>query len=237
MNPIVQNLLALIGASAASLSWLRINDYLAHKGWVDSRTSRKIIHIGTGPIYVLCWLFFTHDSYVRFLAALVPLLITIQFALVGFGVVKDEPAVQAMSRTGDPREILRGPVYYGLVFIILTIVFWMDTPVGIIALALLCGGDGLAEILGRKWGYTKLFWNQGKSWLGSAGFFLGGLILSLGILAVYQAVDVFPGFIGMHLLSIIIITFAATLVESVSPHDWDNLTVPAISMLLGLLFF
>ena len=237
MNPIVQNLLATIAAFAASLSWLRLNDYLAHKGWLESRTSRKIIHIGTGPIYILCWLFFTHDPYVRFLAALVPLLITIQFALVGFGMIKDDAAVQAMSRTGDPREILRGPLYYGVVFVVLTIIFWLDTPVGIIALALLCGGDGLAEIFGRKWGRTKLFWNQGKSWLGSAGFFFGGLISILLILAVYQAAGVFPGFIRARLLAIVVITFAATLIESISPHDWDNLTVPAISVLLGLLLF
>ena len=39
----------------------------------------------------------------RWLAALVPLVITAQFALVGTGVIRDEAAVKAMSRTGDPR--------------------------------------------------------------------------------------------------------------------------------------
>jgi len=54
-----------------------------------------------------------------------------------------------MSRTGNPREILRGPLYYGIAFIILTIVFWKDSPVGMTAL-MICGGDGLADLVGRS---------------------------------------------------------------------------------------
>lgn len=237
MNPVVQNILALIITFAASLLWLRLNDHLAIRGWVESRTSRKIIHIGTGPLYVLCWLLFTDAPYVRYLAALVPLSITIQFALVGLGKMKDEAAVQAMSRTGNPREILHGPLFYGLVFVVLTIIFWLDSPIGIIALMLLCGGDGLAEILGRKWGKRRLFWNQGKSWLGSIGFFLGGGLLCLFILVVYQAAGVFPDFFPGNVLNLTLIALIATLIESITPHDLDNLTVPAVSVLLGLLLF
>ena len=44
-----------------ALIWLRINDYLAHRGWVESHLSRKFIHIGTGPLFVLCWLLLTHS--------------------------------------------------------------------------------------------------------------------------------------------------------------------------------
>ena len=52
---------------------------MAKKGLVTSKLSRKIIHIGTGPIFVLCWLLFNNDPSARWLAATVPLLITIQF--------------------------------------------------------------------------------------------------------------------------------------------------------------
>ena len=70
---------------AAAIAWLRLMDFFAHKGWIESRLSRKIIHIGTGPIYVLCWLMFPDVWYARYLAMLVPLLITVQFVLVGHG--------------------------------------------------------------------------------------------------------------------------------------------------------
>ena len=146
------NLIATILTFVAALAWLRINDFAAHRGWISSRLSRKIIHMGTGPIYVLCWLLFKDTDASRFLAALVPLVITVQFILVGFGVIKDDAAVQAMSRSGDPREILRGPTFYGIIFVVATIFYWLDNPIGMVALMLMCGGDGLADIVGRRWG-------------------------------------------------------------------------------------
>ncbi|MCJ7702110.1 MAG: phosphatidate cytidylyltransferase, partial [Anaerolineales bacterium] len=79
------NILALLITFGAAVIWLRINNFAAQKGWLSSHTSRKIIHMGTGPIFVLCWLLFPGKQLDRFLAALVPGLITIQFALVGSG--------------------------------------------------------------------------------------------------------------------------------------------------------
>jgi len=135
------NFVALAITLVIALFWLRINDYFAHKGWVTSKTSRKIIHIGTGPIFVLCWLLFNFSKFAPFIAAVVPLGITLQFALVGSGVIKDPSAVEAMSRSGDRKEILKGPLFYGLVFVLLTIIFWRNSAVGIVALMILCGGD------------------------------------------------------------------------------------------------
>ena len=110
------NFIATIITFAVALAWLRINDYAAHRGWMSSHLSRKIIHIGTGPFFVACWLLFNEAPISRYLAALVPLAITAQFALVGTGVIRDESAVRAMSRSGDRREILRGPLFYGILF-------------------------------------------------------------------------------------------------------------------------
>jgi len=135
---------------AAALIWLRVNDFLAHRGFISGPLSRKLIHMGTGPIFVLCWLLFPDTLTSRFLAALIPLAITAQFALVGLGVVKDQAAVDAMSRTGQREEILRGPLFYGIVFVVLTLVYWRDSLIGIVALMLLCGGDGLADIVGKR---------------------------------------------------------------------------------------
>ena len=133
------NWIALVLTLALALAWLRLNDYLAHRGVISSPLSRKIIHIGTGPIFVLCWLFFTPAPESRWLAALVPFAITVQFALIGLGLWKDPAAVAGMSRTGDPKEILRGPLFYGIVFVVLTLVYWKESLIGIVALMLLCG--------------------------------------------------------------------------------------------------
>jgi phytol kinase len=231
------NFVALVITFAVALAWLRVNDYAAHRGWISSHLSRKIIHIGTGPLYVACWLLFTDAEYSRYLAALVPFSITIQFFLVGTGIMRDEAAVQAMSRTGDRREILRGPLYYGILFVILTIVYWKDSPIGMVALMLMCGGDGLADILGRRYGTKKIPWNSNKSLTGSAGMLIGGWTLSAGILALYVGMGIFKSPLTIYLAPLTVIALACTLVESLPIHDADNLTVTFTAVLLGHLLF
>jgi phytol kinase len=231
------NGLALFITFIAALAWLRINDFLAHRGLIDSQLSRKIIHMGTGPIFVLCWLLFPGKPADRFLAALVPGLITVQFALVGLGIIKDQAAVQAMSRSGNPREILRGPLFYGIVFVILTIQYWMDSPIGIVGLMLMCGGDGLADILGRRFGKNKLPWSKRKSWIGSIGMLLGGWSFAVVIVVVFVISGLFPGPFKSYLLPISLIAITGTLVESLPLNDIDNITVTVAAVLLGHLVF
>ncbi len=227
------NIIALVITFLVALIWLRFNDYLAHRGLVESHLSRKIIHIGTGPLFVLCWLLFNDNPINKYLAALVPLTFTLQFFLIGIGVIKDEPSVKAMSRSGDRREVLRGPLYYGIIFVLLTIIYWKNSPVGIISLMLMCGGDGLADIFGRKWGIKKVLWNKRKSWAGSFGMLLGGWILSVLIVWIFSASGTFSNRIQYYLLPISIIAIVGTIVESLPLNDIDNITVTFSSVLIG----
>ncbi len=233
MNPF----LAMLLTFAAALGWLRLMDFFAHQGWIESRLSRKIIHIGTGPIFVLCWLFFPEVWYSRWLAALVPFAITVQFALIGLGIMKDEASVKAMSRSGDPREILRGPLYYGIMFVLLTLVFWKDSPVGMTALMIMCGGDGIADLVGRRFKSPKLFHSPEKSIAGSLGVLLGGWLLSALILGGYVFLGIFPGPFSRFLLPITVIAVVATLVESLPQKDVDNITVTLAAAILGYFLF
>lgn len=230
MNVFLATFLTLLIA----LAWLRWMDFMAQQGWVESRLSRKIIHVGTGPIFVLCWLMYPAEpSWGRYLAALVPLLFTVQFALIGLGVVKDEASVKAMSRSGDRREVLRGPLYYGLVFVLLTVLYWKDNPIGMTALMLMCGGDGLAEILGRKLPSSHLPWNKAKSWAGSIGMLVGGWVLAAFLLGIYVWRGVFAPPFAHYLLPLVIIAAVGTLVESLPWRDVDNLTITLSALLLG----
>jgi len=229
MNPFI----ALVLTFVIALAWLRLMDFAAHRGWIESRLSRKIIHIGTGPIFVLCWLMFPDVWYSRWLAALVPLLITAQFALVGLGMMKDEASVKAMSRTGDRREILRGPLFYGIVFVVMTLVYWKESPIGMVALMLMCGGDGLADILGRGLKSPKLPWNKDKSWAGSLGMFIGGWALAAFILGMFVLAGIFFEPFTGYLIPITLIALAGTLVESMPLKDVDNITVTLAAVALG----
>ena len=231
------NILALIITLVASLLWLRIIDFAAHRGWLESKLSRKIIHIGTGPIFVLCWLLFKNTPSARYMAALIPLMITTQFFLVGIGVIKDEAAVQAMSRTGDRREILLGPLFYGIVFVLLTILFWYDSPVGIVSLMILCGGDGLADILGRRYGTATTPLSNQKTWIGSVGMFIGGWLLSGLIIAFFVKQGTFTHPFLTYLVPITLISLVATIVEALPLRHVDNITVTIASVLVGVVIF
>ncbi len=220
-----------------ALVWLRLVDFIAHRGWITSALSRKIIHAGTGLIFVLCWLLFPDHPSSRFLASVIPLGISIQFALVGLGVIKDQASVDAMSRNGNRREILRGPLFYGIVFVALTLIFWKTNPIGLVALMMLCGGDGLADIIGSRVKSLTLPWSKKKSLVGSLAMFFGGWIFSFIVLAIFVTTGTFVGPLKVFILPITIISLIAALVESISIKDSDNLTVPAISILLGYFLF
>jgi phytol kinase len=236
MNPF----LALFVTLVLALVEIRALGLAAQRGWIESRLSRKLIHILTGPLFALCWLLFpTPDLwYYRWLAALVPLLFTAQFAMIGLGLVRDEASVKAMSRNGDRREILRGPLFYGIIFVVMTLVFWKDSPLGMVALMLMCGGDGLADIMGRGLKSPKLPWNKDKSWAGSLGMLLGGWVLTLLILGIYVLAKA-QGFVsfGPYLLPVTLIAVVATLVESLPLKDVDNITVTLAAVALGYLLF
>jgi phytol kinase len=234
---LANNTIALIITFIVALAWLRINDYVAHRGWLSSHLTRKLIHIGTGPLFVLCWLLFNEKDINRYLASLVPLAFTLQFLLIGTGLIKDESSVKAMSRTGDRREILRGPLYYGIIFVVLTLVFWKTSPIGIVGLMLMCGGDGLADIFGRNWGKIKIPWNKGKSLIGSVGMFFGGWILSILVVWIFIGAGVFSLPIKAYILPITIIAVIGTLVESLPLKDIDNITITLAAVVLGYLLF
>ena len=231
------NLIALPLTFLIALFWLRINNFFAHKGWISSELSRKIIHSGTGPIFVLCWLFFNDSSLAPFLAALVPLGITIQFAMVGTGLINDPSAVVAMSRTGDRREILKGPLFYGIGFVVLTIAFWRYSPIGMVALMILCGGDGLADIVGKWVGGLHLPWSPRKTLAGSLMMLFGGFIFAVLIVWVFVWQGYFPSPIEAYLLPIGVIALVTTFVESLTFADIDNITIPLVSVLIGFLVF
>jgi phytol kinase len=184
---------------------------------------------------VLCWLIYSGAPQSRWLAALVPAVITSQFALVGLGLVQDECAVQAMSRSGDRRELLYGPLQYGIVFVVITLAFWLESPVGIVALMILCGGDGLADVLGRRFGQAQLPFNPRKSWVGSTTMLVASFLFSFAYLALFSSLGVFDFSLVGSVLPVLVICLAATVVEAVSGPDMDNVTVSITALSVGWL--
>ena len=229
--------LATLFTFIIALAFLRLMDFLAQRGMIESSLSRKIIYIGTGPIFVFCWLMYPDVQIGRWLAALVPLVITAQFVMVGTGLIKDEAAVKAMTRTGDRREILRGPLFYGMMFIAITLIYWKDSLIGIPALMIMCAGDGIADIIGRRIPSPRLPWSREKSVAGSLSVFAGGWLMSMLIFAVYVWMGTFSGPVSKFPLPVTWIALVAMLIESLPFKDVDNLTVTISCVLIGHMVF
>lgn len=172
----------------ASGLWLKIWTTLATNGKVDSKDSRKIIHCGSGPLFMLCWPFFSADPTARYFAAAVPLLQIFAVVISGLAKPKAAPSIEegagrssgtstttttkpgglvaAISRSGNPSEVLRGPLLYVIILLLSTLLYWRDNLVGIVAVSQMAAGDGMADIVGRRLGKVKWPFSQTKSYAG-----------------------------------------------------------------------
>lgn len=222
-----------------SFAWVLLVYGVAQRWHWPSTFSRKIIHIGTGPLFVLCWPLFSNETQSRYFAAGVPLGLTLLFVLVGLGWFHLPLVVKANTRDGDRTELLKGPLHYGLIFVMCTLIFWRSSPVGILALMVLCGGDGLADIVGRRWGTHKLPHNPNKSWAGSMAMLGGSMGLSLVFLGLFNQWGYFQPMLPIEAIGVRVgaIALAATIVETLPIADIDNLTITVTAVGLGLIWF
>ncbi|KAL0303465.1 UNVERIFIED_CONTAM: putative phytol kinase, chloroplastic [Sesamum radiatum] len=175
----------------------------------------------------------------RYFASVVPSLNCLRLVMNGLSLTTDEGLIKSVSREGKPEELLRGPLYYVLVLILCAIVFWRESPVGMISLAMMCGGDGIADIMGRRFGSVKIPYNPQKSWAGSISMFLFGFLVSIGMLYYFAVL----GYIQLEWMQtlerVALVSFVATLVESLPTTGIvdDNISVPLASMVTSLFVF
>jgi len=168
----------------------------------------------------------------------VPLANGVRLVAIGAKWIDNPAAVKAISREGDPSELLRGPLYYVLVMITATLAFWRSSPVGLVVIALMCFGDGLADVVGRRFGRNhKWPFNPSKSYAGSAAMFIAGLACAVALLAIFSAAGHVSVSWQTALPALTAIAAAATLVEALPVNDAidDNISVPSVAMVLAAL--
>ncbi len=178
--------------------------------------SRKIIHIGTGPVILLAWLFDVPKN-IAFLSALlitIALGVNYQFRLL--------PAIEDIDRKSF------GTIAYGISITLLLLLFWplyaLSISIGVLSMAF---GDGLAGLIGKSIKSPKwLILGQTKS---IAGTLTMGTVVAIVILIIsyINNLDIQP-------LEIIVISLIATFLEQISPWGIDNLTVPIGVTCMGI---
>ncbi|XP_062204178.1 probable phytol kinase 2, chloroplastic [Phragmites australis] len=227
----------LTGVAAAAL--LRFWEEVANRKLLDQKLCRKLVHITVGLVYFLMWpLFSSEDVYAPFLAPLIIVINIIKVTVIGLGAVKDDGVVNSMTRHGDYRELLKGPLYYACAITLTTIIFWRTSPISIAVICNLCAGDGVADIVGRRFGHAKLPHNPEKSYAGTIAMFLAGFIASV----LYMCYFHHFGFVEESWTLVVAfgaISLVAAVVESlpISTRLDDNLTVPLACVLVGAVVF
>ncbi|EPS60714.1 phytol kinase, partial [Genlisea aurea] len=226
----------IVGGAYALVS---VFDLLTSRKIVEKALSRKLVHILSGLLFLAAWPIFSTSTGARYLASLVPTMNFLRLLLNGLSLTKDEALIASVSREGKPEELLRGPLYYVVVLMLCTISFWRDSPVGIISLSMMCAGDGIADIVGRRFGNVKIPYNADKSWAGSVSMFLFGFLVSIGMLYYYWIL----GYIELEWIQTIenvaLVSVVATVVESLPTKSTldDNISVPLSSIITSLLLF
>ncbi len=201
-----------------------VMDKLVAKGF-PSDLSRKVIHIAAGS-YVIFWPLFVSSHWTKYLCVVMPLIWVALFLSKGLSSNVDDPAVKTMTRTGDPKELLRGPLMFATMMVILGLTLFNHLS-AVVALGMLTWGDGLAPYIGGKWGkLTYRTLGADKTVLGSLTVLIAGIV---GSVLMIWVTGVAPAGIPWALL--LVSGGGAMIVEALSPRDVDNILIPAIVLL------
>jgi phytol kinase len=178
--------------------------------------ARKFIHIGVSNWWFILMFFF--DSLIF---AVIPPII---FIILNYISYKNN-LIKPMERDGKGTL---GTVYFPIALLILVIASFTVTNlyIGGLGILVLGYGDGLAAVLGIKYGKKKIYGN--KTLVGTIAMFVTTLMIT-GLLMIYLTS------IANALWISLVIAFVISGVELVTPKSLDNLTVPLATSFLAML--
>ncbi len=189
---------------------------LGKKTTISSETMRKIIHIGVSNWWFLEISLFTTLSY----AIVGPIFFIISNTLFTF---LDWGRFIGMS----DRKRNYGLIYFPVTLLLLVILQYQGILPSIactIGVLVMGYGDGLATLIGRKWGKRKLrIPSGGKTWLGTLVMFVVSFLIT------FFALMIISLSVGSALGIALLVGVVAAFVEAVTPLGLDNLTVPLLA--------
>ena len=108
--------------------------------------------------------------------------------------------------------------------------WWRSSPIPLLVVAAMCGGDGVADIAGRRLASPRLPWNANKSVAGSLAMLITTAAAGVGFIRFFVACGLFEVDAAAAAAASVAVAVAAPAVESL-PLPWldDNLSVPAVA--------
>jgi dolichol kinase len=179
-EPFYQN----IAASVATIIYVKVVigtcDILVSQKVLAPRISRKSVHLAAGS-WIIFWPLFTTQHWTWRLNIIVPAVYTIQLFVKGF-IIRDpnDVDVQTMTRAGDPKELLNGPIFFTMLMSIVGLYLFRQ-KMGVVIMSCLGFGDGIAPLAGyyfpfgyyRTWPFGP---NDRKTLSGSISFVIASII-------------------------------------------------------------
>ncbi|MFH7025365.1 MAG: diacylglycerol/polyprenol kinase family protein [Heteroscytonema crispum UTEX LB 1556] len=217
VSPFVGNLIVTALTFVYVFGLVALMNFCVTRFGLPQDISRKITHIGAGsligflPLYSdLHW-----SKYLNVAIFIVWIALLIQKGLFAS---EDDEAVKTMTRTGDRGELLKGPLYFVIVGSICGTLFYKSFA-GIVAMSTLGWGDGIAPIIGSRYGKLKYQILSNKSLEGSIAMFIFAFLAS-----VFFVWLILPS--ELNISRILLLALVATLAEACSPKEVDNIFCP-----------
>lgn len=189
---------------------LVLSEYLSQKSILKKEYLRKFVHVLTG-VYIAFWpwLLTWQEIQLISLAFLVVVFASRQFNIFG--------ALRSVKRT------TYGDIFFAL-GVGVSASITTNEVVFCIAILLMAVADGVAAIVGNKyggaWGYKVV--KQHKTLIGSMAFWaVCLLVLGVGLLFNHQTLSY-----SEYITALLIIPPVLTLLENVMPYGSDNLAIP-----------
>ncbi|MEO1590429.1 MAG: diacylglycerol/polyprenol kinase family protein [Cyanobacteria bacterium J06632_22] len=197
---------------------------IARRQGYGAELTRKIVHIGAGQVILLAW-WRQIPAWMGITAAVAAAIV----ALVSYRL----PILPGVNSVG--RRSL-GTFFYAISMGSIVAWFWPQQPYyGVIGILIMSWGDGLAALVGQRWGqhpYQVL--GQQKSWEGSATMLGVSFAIALLILLSVQGATWQTWAVAAAT------AVTATALETLSQFGIDNLTVPlgaaAVALYLNTLW-
>jgi phytol kinase len=206
-----------IGAIA---TWLTVMFGLVtflHWRKAEAELVRKVMHIGTGNILLIAWLL------------QVPLLICLGFGICFSAIALTSYYLPILPMLNSVGRKTLGVFYYALSITFLVAYFWSikQPQYAVIGVLVMAWGDGLAALVGTRWGKrTYQFMGSKKTLEGSLAMVGASYLVTFLVLAIASPISI------SSLLLPIPIAIIAAILEAVSPGGTDNLSVPLVSAAL-----
>ena len=187
---------------------------------VSSEAMRKFVHIGVSNWWFIEVNFFTSLSY-ALVGPILFIILNSLFTFLNWG--------KALGMDDKKRNY--GLIYFPITLLILVVLQYQGVVSSLacsIAVFVMGYGDGLAALVGTKWGKKKLpVPGMVKSWAGTLTMASVSSLVALIGLVFFTTLSA-PVVLGISL----VIGLSAAVMEAVTPLGLDNITVPFVVVLL-----